>query len=215
MSTALEPIPQEEFCAALGHAEGPLIVRLYEHFSLLCRWGSRHSLVGGAVSAAWVRRHYGESLAAMPLLQGADGVLVDVGSGAGFPGFVLAAAKPELAVHLVEPRHKRAAFLESASRRCEVEVRVVWDRIERRLPEELPSRIDFVTLRALSLSVRAWELLLPRLAPRARVLVWSGAEEPAWTRDLEQEGVVVLPDSHSRRIIAYRAKEGPHLRRRV
>ena len=48
-----------------------------------------------------VERHYGESLAALPLAP-AEGRLVDLGSGAGFPGWVLAAARPGLEVTLVD-----------------------------------------------------------------------------------------------------------------
>lgn len=60
-----------------------------------------------------VRRHYAESLELwrIALEAEADGPLVDVGSGGGFPGLVIATVEPELEMHLVEPLQKRAALL--------------------------------------------------------------------------------------------------------
>ena len=61
---------------------------------------------------AAVTRHYAESLEAYRLAGApGEGVVVDVGSGGGFPGLVIAAVAPEATVHLVEARRKRAALL--------------------------------------------------------------------------------------------------------
>jgi 16S rRNA (guanine527-N7)-methyltransferase len=58
-----------------------------------------------------IENHFIDSLTILPLLHGADVHLLDIGSGAGFPGLVCKAARPELLVTLVEPRLKRASFL--------------------------------------------------------------------------------------------------------
>lgn len=61
------------------------------------------------------KRHIEDSLQLLPLAP-ATGTWLDVGTGAGFPGLVIAASQPERPVFLVEPRRRRADFLERAAR---------------------------------------------------------------------------------------------------
>ncbi|MEK7703563.1 MAG: 16S rRNA (guanine(527)-N(7))-methyltransferase RsmG [Myxococcota bacterium] len=83
---------------------------LVAHWRLVQKWGARINLtsVDADEEAAWV--HYRDSLEVLCWWQG--GSLVDIGSGAGFPGVPLAIARPEAPVTLLEPRRKRASFLE-------------------------------------------------------------------------------------------------------
>jgi 16S rRNA (guanine527-N7)-methyltransferase len=62
-----------------------------------------------------IERHVVDSLAAVPELP-THGRLVDIGSGAGFPGIILGCVRPELDVILLEARRKRASFLQEAIR---------------------------------------------------------------------------------------------------
>ena len=82
---------------------------LRRHAALLAEAPVRTTTVSGDEVVA---RHYAESLEAYRL-SGApgSGVVVDVGSGGGFPGLVIAAVAPEAEVHLVEARRKRADLL--------------------------------------------------------------------------------------------------------
>lgn len=115
------PSPRSDFVRALHTALATtrldaitgLTERLEAHWTLLCRWSARLNLtaVDDPETAAWV--HYRDSLEALPLLPA--GPIVDIGSGAGFPGLVLAAAEPDRQVTLVEPRRKRASFLRTAA----------------------------------------------------------------------------------------------------
>ena len=184
MGTLLPELEREDFerrLAALGCALPDLTLeRLFHHYQLLRRWNRVHALVGPASEGEVVERHYGDSLRALPLLAALPpgSRLLDVGSGAGFPGFVLAAARPDLEVTLLEPRQKKAAFLRLVGRATGVTFEVVTGRIGARLPEGLPEQIDCVTLRALKLDAEAWQLLLPRLGPEARVLLWAGRSLP-------------------------------------
>jgi 16S rRNA (guanine527-N7)-methyltransferase len=72
----------------------------------------RQNLVSAGTLPIFQQRHIDDSLQLIPHLR--DGALLDIGSGGGFPGLVLATAI-SAPVHLVEPRAKRAAFLQSAS----------------------------------------------------------------------------------------------------
>lgn len=105
-------------------------VRLATYLRVLEIWGRRVSLVSAADRLTVIRKHVVDSLAVVPLLPAA-GMVVDVGSGAGFPGLVLALLRPDLEVVLVECRRRKASFLSDAVRRTGVDrVRVLNERVE-------------------------------------------------------------------------------------
>ncbi len=92
------------------------IDQLVRHWELVKTWNARVNLTSilDDEEAAW--RHYRDSVEALPLLP--PGAVVDLGSGAGFPGVPLAVAAPDRAFTLVEPRRKRVSFLEVALARA-------------------------------------------------------------------------------------------------
>jgi 16S rRNA (guanine527-N7)-methyltransferase len=101
------------------------------YLGLLRRWNGVYGLVGPNESARLVERHVLPSLALADRL-GARASLLDVGSGAGFPGLVVALFNPERRVVLVERNGKKARFLEHAARRLGLgRLRVVHDDVRR------------------------------------------------------------------------------------
>ncbi|GIU80586.1 MAG: hypothetical protein KatS3mg005_3824 [Bryobacteraceae bacterium] len=88
---------------------------LWQHYELLRRWNARINLTRVIELEAAVRFHYAESLFVATRVPPEVQSVVDVGSGAGFPGFVLAVARPELQVTLLESDQRKAAFLREAS----------------------------------------------------------------------------------------------------
>ena len=170
----------DEFARRLsetGRTPAPEVTTaLHAHYLELRRWAPRLALVGPAFSSEIFERHYGESLAGLDLLPPGPGSLLDLGSGAGFPGFVLAAARPDLRATLVEARERKWAFLAAAARRAGLGAAVLNARVtgeDSSLPEGL-SNLTIVTVRALQLDLRSWRTIERRLAPDARLLVWSG-----------------------------------------
>lgn len=108
-------------------------------------------------------RHILNSVLAAPLLRG---IVADVGSGAGLPGLVLAIARPDVSMTLIEPMERRCAWLEEQRDRLALDnVRVVRARAEE---VEVHERFDQVTARAVS----ALRTLVPITAP----LVVDGGE---------------------------------------
>jgi len=180
------------------------IGKLHAHYQELRRWNRALSLVGPAAVEDVVERHYAEALEGLALLPPAAETLVDVGSGAGFPGFVLAAARPALTVYLVEPRERRWAFLQSACRRSGLPCRCLNARVDRPLPQDLPERIDVVTLRALKLPREALAALASRFTAGSRVLVWAGESDPELPPSLEAGRSRPLPGTRHRRILELR-----------
>jgi 16S rRNA (guanine527-N7)-methyltransferase len=101
--------------AALGQPlDAERRARLGAYRDELARWGRVHNLTAVREPVRMVPVHLLDSLALAPLLRGQR--LFDVGSGGGLPGLPLAIALPEVAVTLIEPRAKRALFLEHVTR---------------------------------------------------------------------------------------------------
>ena len=173
---------------------------LFEHYGELRRWNHRLSLVGPGTAGEILERHYGESLVALRLLRRRDRSLLDVGTGGGFPGLVLAAARPGLDVTLLEPRQRKWAFLQAAVRRGGLSCRCLDARVELPLPPVIPGDLDVVTCRALKLSPRQLEALYQR-SPRVRFLLWCGAEPPDLPAGWRRRRELPLAGSAHRRIL--------------
>ena len=176
---------------------------LYSHYDQLRRWNPRVSLVGPGTAERVVERHYGESLAGLAFLDGTESTLVDIGSGGGFPGFVLAAARPRQSSVLVEPKTRKWAFLKAAIRAAGLSCRCLNARVDRPLPAELPEKIDVVTLRALALPAAAFEALRDH-SPQVRFLLWHGEGLPALPPGFHVSREMRLPMSERRRVVEVR-----------
>jgi 16S rRNA (guanine527-N7)-methyltransferase len=140
----------------------------------------------------------GVSLRAFVAERGLDGPLVDVGSGAGFPGMVLAVLEPRREVTLVEATGKKARFLETV--RAELGLERVNVRLGRsedlaHLPE-LRSRFGLATARALAALPALLELTLPFLEVGGSLVAVKGAgvdsEVEASTRALDLLGASLV-----------------------
>lgn len=119
--------------------------RLQRYVAVLSHWQKRINLVGTATLADVWRRHVWDSAQLKPLLPAETRVLMDVGSGAGFPGLVLALlGVPE--VHLVEVDARKSAFLREAARVTDTPVILHTARIETLSPWP----VDVVTARAVA-----------------------------------------------------------------
>ena len=96
----------------------------------LQRWSRIADLVARTDPAIVIRKHLLDSLAIVPLIS-SPGRLLDLGSGAGFPGLVLAIMRPAQEVALLEARRKRASFLRAAARRVQADnVSIYEGRVE-------------------------------------------------------------------------------------
>lgn len=135
----------------------------------LARWGARMNLVGSTAADA-IARHFEDSLAAAPHLP-ANATVVDLGSGAGFPGIPLALARPDLRFTLVEIREKRLAFLRHVARELALAIEVRATSIEATPGLDF----DFALLRAVAKPERSLELGLPWVRATGEVWIWSGA----------------------------------------
>jgi len=202
----LPEIDRQEFGARLSACSPELLVEtqvesLYRHYSELRRWNPRVSLVGSVGADVVVERHYGESLAVLPLLPRRRGVILDLGSGAGFPGFVLAVARPEMDVTLVEAHGRKWSFLKSVCRSAALSSHCLNARVGATPVEGLPQRIDWITSRAVRFEDLGLPILLPRLVIDGSLLLWGGVEIPALPSSLRIRQEISLAGSKNRRIL--------------
>lgn len=209
MPFPLPPLSLETFAAELRkHSHEPLsdqtVEALFAHYQELSLWNRRLSLIGPGTAGEIVARHYGESLAALPLLPSQVEAGLDLGSGAGFPGIVLAAARPGLRMTFVEAREKKWAFLLAAIRRASLPCSALNVRVGVPLPAGLPARLDLVTSRALKLDAEMLDALAARLSDHGRILLWVGGDDPGVPPALSIDGSVRLPGSERRRILRLR-----------
>jgi 16S rRNA (guanine527-N7)-methyltransferase len=161
--------------AALGLEPAPtLMPDLQLYLEELKLWNARINLTGLKRDRDIVIKHFLDSLAILPFLD-APASLLDLGSGAGFPGLVLKLARPSLALTLVEAREKKAAFLEYlAARLMLTDVRVVQTHLTPALARQWEPKVAAVVSRATFFLPRLLELAAPLLAPGGLVLALKG-----------------------------------------
>jgi 16S rRNA (guanine527-N7)-methyltransferase len=116
-------------------------------------------------------RHVLDSLRAVPCIQRNETHIADIGSGAGLPGIPVAVALPDRTVTLIEPKRRRAAFLELAI--TELELRNVSVIIGR--SEDAPILADVCLMRAVTSPERAWEMARHVVQRHGRLLIFTGA----------------------------------------
>lgn len=178
----------------------PQLLSIAKYLDLLKRWNETVPLTSIEEDAEMVARHFGESMFAGSLVPIEGGRLADVGSGAGFPGFPLKIAFPELQVTLIEPNLKKCAFL----REVQATLSLTGVEVVRSRYEDSPAAsasFDFVCSRALGGYKRLlqWSKLV--LRPQGRVILWLGIEDSillSRTKGWNWELPVSIPESRRR-----------------
>lgn len=182
-----------------------LIPKLSDYLDLLVRWNARTNLTAIRSPEEMVQRHFGESLFAGKNLGAADSrlpdTLLDLGSGAGFPGLPIALLHPHITVTLAESQNKKATFLREAVRTLGVKNVEIWASRAESLPEG--RQFHTVTLRAVDNMEAALAAATPR-ASHQLVLLTTGI--PNLPGGFLPEPPIQLPGSDSG--ILLRAKRG-------
>lgn len=119
--------------------------QLMDYLTLLAKWNKVYNLTSLRDPAQMVTHHLLDSLAAVPAFASAKNVL-DVGAGGGLPGIVLAIARPDMQVSLVDTVHKKTAFLTQVKAELGLaNVTVYTGRVEQL---QVPELFDVITSRA-------------------------------------------------------------------
>lgn len=142
-----------------------LLPPLAQYLVLLGRFEPAVDLVGRVGPETLIDDHVVDSLAAAPLLP-ASGVVLDVGSGNGFPAIPLLLARRSLRGVLLEPRERRWAFLKTTVRELGLDADVRRERLDR----HNGGGYDAMTVRALG--VEAWSGLAAGVLREGGVALW-------------------------------------------
>lgn len=193
------------FTASLS-VPGDTFEQIRQYVELLLRWNSRTNLTAVRDPEQIITRHFGESLFAASIL-GASGplggkTLVDVGSGAGFPGIPIRLVSPGMELVLIESHSKKATFLREVVRRLQLtNVTVYLGRAE-----QWGKTADVVTLRA----VERFETVLPTAAslvfPGGRLALLIGRVQVAAAEEIlgphwNWAEAATIPQSSSRAVL--------------
>jgi len=184
--------------------------RVGRYLAVLELWGRRFRLTGERARSVLLRKHVVDSLVLAPLLP-LRGTVIDIGSGAGFPGLVAACLRPDLEVVLVEARRRKASFLAEVTRTVPLpKVRVVNARAED-MVAEWGRRARLITCRALRIE-ELLPLASPLLAPQGEIVAMQTPRQQARAAELPARFGLVLArtqqyellDGESRALFVYR-----------
>ena len=168
---------------------------LAAYAALVRDWAPRLDLISPGDLERFEERHIRDSLRALPLVEALpDGIALDVGSGAGLPGIPLALAGRPRRWRLMEPRRRRAAFLEECVRALALDCEVVTTTAQdaARMPGLAAGHVCALS-RALAPPTTALALLLPLVVPGGTAAVFMGRDgkvPPGAT--LGREGLAIM-----------------------
>ena len=183
------------------------------YLDLLLKWNARINLTAVRDAEQIVQRHFGESIFAGEQLKlDVARNLIDVGSGAGFPGLPIKIIAPHLHVTLIESQQKKATFLREAIRTLGLQnISVHAGRAE-----EFTVKSQIVTMRA----VEKFETVLPIAGAMVQngwklaLLIGSAQNEIArkMLPQFDWQQPVPIPESHSREVLIghFRASADPN-----
>jgi 16S rRNA (guanine527-N7)-methyltransferase len=172
--------------------------RLEIYAALLVKWQAKINLVGPATLPDLWRRHFLDSAQLLPLLPTTAGTLVDLGSGAGFPGLVLA-IMTDWRIHLLDSDQRKCAFLRQVALDCGVLDQVAIQ--AKRIEQVTGLLADVVTARACAPLVELLELAAPFIGEKGTGLFLKGAQaeeeltqaQRRWTMRLDRRDSISDP----------------------
>jgi len=176
--------------------------QLATYMQLLIEYNQHTNLVGNAAPECLLYEHILDSLALLPVINrlsvkktAAPASLIDIGSGAGFPGLVLAIAKVDLNVAAVDATSKKVVFLQNVVQALDLNKRV---RIINARSEEIAhnqafrTSFDYATCRAMGALPVVCELTLPFLKPGGYALLQRGSKQIEAEKSLAQKEIAKL-----------------------
>lgn len=180
-----------------------IIDKFIVYLSELQKWNKKINLIGKAPERDIIEKHFFDSLLLLPHLKKSHELkLLDVGSGAGFPGLIVKAACPSLLLTLAEPRQKRVSFLRHIIRTLQLQhVEIIDSRIEPG-KEQQKNTFPLITSRALSTIAEFLELIRHYSSSGGLVLCMKGpkAEEEInqWQKASPQSPFTLVDSSQYR-----------------
>lgn len=151
--------------------------RLEIYARLLVEWNQKMNLTAITDPVGIAVKHFADSLTVAPLLPAGAFRLIDVGTGAGFPGVPLALLRPDCRLTLLDSLNKRLVFLEEVCRQLALPVTLIHARAEEggRRPD-LREQYDVAVARAVAAMPVLCEYCLPFVRVGGRFLALKGPD---------------------------------------
>ena len=176
----------EEGLADLGEDPGAHPCQAYlDYLSLLSKWNRAYNLTAIRGMENMLTHHILDSLAVLPYVQGSE--CLDVGSGAGLPGLILALARPRHNWCLLDSNGKKVRFMKQAVLELKINnVHVLHTRIEDYRPQSLYTTI---ISRALRPAPAFYDQVLTLLQGKGRVIIMKGTRPGPELKKLRDAGI--------------------------
>jgi 16S rRNA (guanine527-N7)-methyltransferase len=176
------------------------LIAISKYIDLLMKWNARINLTAVRAPEEMVQRHFGESFFAanQVLAERAVEKVIDLGSGAGFPGVPFAMLAPQAHVTLIESNQKKATFLRELIFQLDLKnAQVFADR-----GEKYVQTAGVVTMRAVESFGMAFPLAMKLTEPKGRIALMVGSsqvqEAISLVKKIEWNEPVPVPGGHSR-----------------
>jgi 16S rRNA (guanine527-N7)-methyltransferase len=185
-----------EEAAGLTGVSRETLARVHSYLAVLDDWRERINLIGPGEGRHLWRRHVLDSLQLIPEISFDELSVADLGSGAGFPGLVIACAlaeRPGASVTLVEKSVRKAQFLEAAIAAAGLPARVLNLRIE----DAPRQKFDLVTARALAPLPKLLGYAYQWLKPSGKALLMKGKDTAAELSEARKEWTFEMSDRAS------------------
>ena len=196
----MEPAVIAELLKPYATLSAAQLERVSVYLDLLLKWNARINLTAVRDPHEMVTRHFGESFFAASQLVRPDKpvTVIDLGSGAGFPGLPLAIFASGAQVTLIESNGKKAVFLNEVISALKLENAKVFSQ----RAESYPGVADLVAMRAVEKFASALLAAIRLVRPGGRIALMIGAgqfeEARALGRDVSWQEPISVPGRHSR-----------------
>jgi len=206
-----------EFRDAFGVSDARM-QRLETYAALLRKWQTAVNLVApDSLDVVW-KRHFADSAQLLPLIR-PGAVCLDFGTGAGFPGMVIAmlsASPDEARVQLVESNARKCAFLRDVARQTATPVEIHNARIEEIAARGTVTQVDVIMARGVAPLAKLLELSRPFFGRETVGLFLKGRRAEAeiddarrgWAFDLRAHASMTEPDGQVLEVRALERLEG-------
>jgi 16S rRNA (guanine527-N7)-methyltransferase len=196
-----------EGVSRLGYSVTPQEVsQLLVYLEVLRQWNTKMNLTAIRDEREIIVRHFLDSLAGLAVLPGKDSSaapckVMDIGTGAGFPGLPLKICRPKVHLTLLEPRQKKAAFLHAVCGQLGLQgVSILPERLEALAQQpKHQGGYDILTSRALKVSGLMSELASSLLRANGQLVLWTAQGDGHLLHEHKSPSVWDRP-----RIIPYR-----------
>lgn len=187
-----------------------IIDKAAEHFSLLLKWNQKISLTTITDPKQAAEQLYFESLFATKFISNEINSVVDIGTGAGFPGLPICFAKTDSSITLIEADKRKAAFLAEVRRSLNLSnLKIINDRFE-----NISLESDLITVRALEKLENQVPKIIEKFTKSKLIILFvslqtannilSVSKEKLLGRESE---ITALPESKNRVLLLFHKKE--------